>query len=85
MDEMHKIKAELKESKENVFKLQKDNEELRKRITKKNDEFAKMQSINGSLIEEVKNLKQENSIKAKWENDDSREELKSKDEEIYRL
>jgi hypothetical protein len=39
MEEMHKIQVELKESKENVSKLQKDNEELRKYITKKNDEF----------------------------------------------
>jgi hypothetical protein len=40
--EMHKIQMELKESKENVSKLKKDNEELRKYITKKNDEFVKM-------------------------------------------
>jgi hypothetical protein len=44
-----------------------------------------MQSLNESLIKEVKNLKQEKSSKAKWENDDSREELKKKDEEICRL
>jgi hypothetical protein len=84
-EEMYKIQEELKESKENVSKLQKDNEELRKYITKKNDEFIKMQSLNESLIKEVKNLKQEKSSKAKWENDDSREELKNKDEEICRL
>ena len=44
-----------------------------------------MKSLNESLIMEVKNLKQEKSSKAKWENDDSREELKKKDEEIKRL
>ena len=54
---MHKIQVELKESKENVSKLQNDNEELRKYITNKNDEFVKIQSLNESLIEEVKNLK----------------------------
>jgi hypothetical protein len=44
-----------------------------------------MQSLNESLIKEVKNLKQEKSSKTKWENDDSREDLKKKDEEICRL
>jgi hypothetical protein len=58
--EMQKIQVELKELKENVSKFQKDNEELRKYITKKNYEFVKMQSLNESLIKEVKNLKQEN-------------------------
>jgi hypothetical protein len=82
---MHKIQVELKESKENVSKLQKDNEELRKCITKKNNEFSKLQSLNESLIKEIKNLKQEKSSKSKWENDDSREELKNKEEEICRL
>jgi flavoprotein len=66
MEEMHKIQVELKESKENVSKLKKDNEEIRKYITKKNDEFVKMQSLNESLIKEVKNLKQEKSSKGKW-------------------
>jgi hypothetical protein len=84
-EEMYKIQEELKESKENVSKLKKDNEELRNYITKKNDEFIKMQSLNESLIKEVKNLKQEKSSKAKWEKDDSREELKKKDEEVCRL
>jgi hypothetical protein len=82
---MYTIQEELKESKENVSKLKKDNEDLRKIITKKNDEFTKMQSLNESFIKEVKNLKQEKSSKAKWENDDSREDLKKKDEEIRRL
>jgi hypothetical protein len=62
-----------------------DNEEIRKYITKKSDEFNKMKSLNESLIKEVKNLKQEKSSKAKWEKDDSREGLKKKDEEICRL
>jgi arginine/glutamate-rich protein 1 len=44
-----------------------------------------MQSLNESLIKEVKNLKQEKSSKGKLENDESREELKKKDEEIKRL
>jgi hypothetical protein len=65
---MHKIQVELKEPKENVSKLKKDDEELRKCITKKNDEFVKMKSLNESLIKEVKNLKQEKSRKTKWEN-----------------
>jgi hypothetical protein len=38
-----------------------------------------------ALINEVKNLKQEKNSKAKWENDDSREELKNKYEEIKKL
>ena len=41
-----------------------------------------MQSLNESLIKEVKNLKQEKTSKAKWENVDSREYLKNKDKEI---
>jgi chromosome segregation ATPase len=82
---MCKIQEELKESKENVSKLQKDNEEIRKYITKKNHEFPNIQSLNESLIKDVKNLNQEKSSKAKWEKDDSREDLKKKDEEIYRL
>jgi hypothetical protein len=53
--------------------LQKDNEELRKYIIKKNDEFVEMQTLNESLTKEVKNLKQEKISKAKWEKDDSRE------------
>jgi hypothetical protein len=44
-----------------------------------------MQSINESFIKEVNNLKKKKSIKAKWENDDLREYLKNKDEEICRL
>ena len=44
-----------------------------------------MQSLNESLIKEVKNLNQEKSSKAKWGKDDSREELKKKDEEVCRL
>jgi hypothetical protein len=65
--------------------LQKDNEKLRKYITKKNDHFLNMQSLNESLIKEVNNIKLENSSKAKWKKDNSREELKKKDEEICRL
>jgi hypothetical protein len=41
--------------------------------------------INEALIKEVHKLKQENISKGKWENDESREELKKKDEEIKRL
>jgi hypothetical protein len=44
-----------------------------------------MQSLNRSLIKEVKNLKQENHSKGKLENDESREELEKKDGEIKRL
>jgi hypothetical protein len=82
---MHKIQVELKESKEIVSKFQKDNEEIRKYVTKKNYEFIKMKSLNESLIKEVKNLKKENSSKEKWENDYSRKELKNGDEEICKL
>jgi hypothetical protein len=67
------------------LKLKKANEEIIKYITKKNDEFTKMQSLNETLIKEVKNLKQENSSKKKWENDDSRGILKNKYEEICQL
>ena len=65
--------------------MQKDNEEIKKYITKKNYEFTKMQSLNESLIKEANNLKKEKSSKAKWEKDDSMEDLKKKDEEICRL
>jgi hypothetical protein len=44
-----------------------------------------MKSFNESLIKEVKNLKKERSGKAKWENDDSREDLEKRDEGICRL
>jgi hypothetical protein len=44
-----------------------------------------MQSLNESLIEEVKNLKQEKSRKEKWEKDESTKYFKNKDEEISRL
>jgi hypothetical protein len=40
-----------------------------------------MQSLHESLIKEARNLKKETSIKSKWENDDSREELKNKYED----
>jgi hypothetical protein len=75
---MHKIQVELKESKENLSKFQKDNEEIRKYIINKNDEFVKIQSFNESLIKEVNKLKKEKSRKAKWEKDESKEELKKK-------
>jgi hypothetical protein len=65
-EEMYKIQEELNESKENVSKLQKDNEELRKYITKKNNQFLNIESVNDSLIKEVKNIKQENSSKSNW-------------------
>jgi glutaredoxin 2 len=65
-EEMYKFHEELKESKENVSKLKNDNEDLRKYVTNKNNELVKMQSLNESLIKEVKNLKQEKSSKAKW-------------------
>jgi hypothetical protein len=64
MEEMYRIDNELKEAKEE--------------IKKKNDDFSKMQSINESLITEVKNLKQENTSKGKWEINESREDLKNK-------
>ena len=41
-----------------------------------------MHSLNESLIKEVKNLKQEKNSKSKWEKNESREDLKNKDEEI---
>jgi F0F1-type ATP synthase epsilon subunit len=70
MEELYRIQDELKEEKEEI---------------KKGDELSKMQSINESLIKEIKNLKQENNSKSKWENDESREYLKKKDEDICRL
>jgi hypothetical protein len=51
-------------------------------INKKGEELYKIISLNESLIKEVKNLKQENTSKGKWEKDESREDLKKKDEEI---
>jgi hypothetical protein len=60
---MHKIQVELRESNEIVSKLQKDNEEISKYNIKKNYEFAKIQSLNDSLIKEVRNLKQGNTSK----------------------
>jgi hypothetical protein len=44
-----------------------------------------MRSIIQALIKEVRKLKQEKISKGKKENDDSREELKNKDEEIKML
>jgi hypothetical protein len=85
MEAMYTIQDELKESKEKVSKLQKENEELRKYIIKKDDEFSKMQSLNESLIKEVKNIKKENISDGKLEKNESREELKNKYEEICRL
>jgi hypothetical protein len=40
-------------AKEELFKLQKDNEELKKEIIKMRNEFAKMQSLSQTLINEV--------------------------------
>ena len=71
MEEMYRIKDELKEAKEV--------------IKKKGEELSKIISLNESLLKEVKNLKQEKSSKGKWEKDESREDLKKKDEEICRL
>jgi len=79
MEEMHEIQVELKESQKEVFKLQKDNEELSKYIIKKDDELYKMQSLIESLISEVKKLKKENISKGKLVKDTSKEELKKKD------
>jgi len=42
-------------------------------------------SVDQALMKEVQKLKQERSRKTKWENDESREELKKKDEEIKML
>jgi hypothetical protein len=67
MEAMYIIQDELKEEKEKVYKLQKENEGLRKYIIKKDDEFAKMQSLNESLIKEVKNIKKENISDGKLE------------------
>ena len=68
MEELYKIQDELKEAKEE--------------IKKKGEELCKVRSLNESLIKEFKNLKQEKISQAKWEKDDSREELKIKYEEI---
>jgi hypothetical protein len=46
--------------------LQKENEELRKYIIKKDEEFAKMQSLNESLIKEVKNIKKKTLAMESW-------------------
>jgi hypothetical protein len=71
MEELYRIQDELKEEKEE--------------IKKKGEELSKIISLNESLIKEVKNLKQENTSKGKWEKDESREDLKNKDKEICRL
>ena len=42
-----------------------------------------MQSLNESLIKEVKNLKKENTSKGKWEKDDSRENMKKNNIKRY--
>jgi hypothetical protein len=65
--------------------LQKENEELRKYVINKYDEFSKMQSLNESLIKEVKNIKKENISDGKLEKNESSEDLKKKDENIWRL
>ena len=71
MEEMYIIQDELKEAKEE--------------IKNEGENLSNIRSFNESLIKEVKNLKQEKSSKASWEKDDSREELKRKDEEVCRL
>jgi hypothetical protein len=71
MEAMYKIQDELKEEKEE--------------IKKKGGELSKIQDLNEALIKEVQKLKQGKSSKGKWEKDESREELKKKDEEICRL
>jgi chromosome segregation ATPase len=85
MEVMHKIEDEFNEAKEKISKLEKDNDELKEELKNKGDQLCKMQSLNESLIKEVKNLKQENNSKGKLENYESKEELKKKDEEIKRL
>jgi len=65
-----------------MYTIQYELKEEMEDIKKKRDEFFKMQSLNDSLFKDVKNLKQEKNSKSKWENDESREDLKKKYEEI---
>ena len=71
MEELYRYQDELKETNED--------------INKKGEALSNKQSLNESLIKEVKNLKKVKNSKSKWENDESREDLKNKDEEIRRL
>jgi hypothetical protein len=71
MGELYRIQDELKGEKEV--------------IRKKGEGLSNILSLNKSLIKKVKNLKQENTSKGKWKKDESRGDLKNKDEEIRRL
>jgi len=85
MEATHKIEDEFNESKELFSKLHTNNNELKKELKNKGDQLSNLQSLNESLINEVKNLKQENNSKGKLENDESMEELKKKVEETNML
>jgi hypothetical protein len=54
-------------------------------MKKKGGELSKIREFNEALIKEVQKLKQVKSSKRKWEKDKSKEELKTKDEQIGRL
>ena len=64
---------------EELYRIQ---DELKEEKEVKGEDIYKIISFNESLMKEVKNLKQENTSKGKWEKDESREDLKKKDEEI---
>jgi hypothetical protein len=56
----------------------------KKELTQKDDQCSKLQSLNQTIIKEVKNLKQESARKLKKKNY-SKEKYTKKDEEIKRL
>jgi hypothetical protein len=47
--------------------------------------LSKIHDLNESLVKEVQKIKQGKTSKGKWENNDSREDLKKKDEDVFRL
>jgi hypothetical protein len=59
--------------------------EAKEALINKGDDLSKMQALDEVLIKDVKNTKQRNMIKCKNDKDDSKEELKKKDEQIYGL
>jgi hypothetical protein len=55
---------------EDLYRIQDELKEAKEEIKNKGEDLSKIRSLNESFIKEAKNLKKENSSKAKWENDD---------------
>jgi hypothetical protein len=68
-----------------MMKIQDELEDSKEELAKEGDWFTKMQALHEELIKEAKNLKKGKMKICKKDKDDSRENLKKKDEEIFRL